>query len=75
MFLINEFSLPLISLIEDNPHNGLPGANRTVYFGMNFINGDRIAFLNKGIKNIFTELLAFDDHFFGFGMNFRIKSS
>jgi hypothetical protein len=75
MFFINEFSLSLISLVKDDTHDGLSCTNGTIYFGVHLINGDWITFLDKCIEDILAKLLTFDDYFFGFRMDLRIKGS
>lgn len=74
MFLVYELDIREISLVEDDPHDGLPCADRTVYLGMNLVYAYRISFSYKGIKHIFTKLLSLDDHFLAQWMNLFIEN-
>jgi hypothetical protein len=74
MLLVNEVYFSSVCFIENNPHNSLTSAHRAINFSVYLINGNWVSFFNKSIKNIFTEILTFDDNFFRLWMNFWIKS-
>ena len=63
----------VVRAIKYNSHYCLSSSHRAVSFNMHFINSNCLAFCHKSIKNIFTEVFSFNDHFFLFRMALGVE--
>lgn len=75
MGVIHELNLWTVSLIEDDSHYSLAGANRAVDLSMDLVNTYWLSFTNKSIKDILTEVFSINHYSLTLGMEFWVKDS
>jgi hypothetical protein len=71
--LVDKLYVGQLGLVENDAHDGLASADRTVYFSVNLVDAHRVSLPNKGVKDVLAELLALDDHLFAGRVHFLIE--